>query len=134
MNLKKNNLSTTILHNIKKIINRGFFYTAKIEFYKIIFDEKYKNSIIRKYLVKIIHYISINTNISQTKFIIKILDSKTKSYAQLKQDIFVLTMLNNKFNGYFIEVGAGDGINFSNTYLLEKEFDWLSGWLSQKLP
>ena len=124
MNLKKNNLSTTILPTIKKIINRGVFYTAKIEFYKIIFDEKYENSIMRKYLIRMINYISINTNISQAKFIIKILDSKTKSYAQLKQDIFVLTMLNNKFNGYFIEVGAGDGINFSNTYLLEKEFDW----------
>jgi len=120
----KNNFSNNVLSNTKKIIDRGFFYTAKIELYKIIFDEKYKKSPLRKYLVIIINFISRNTNLSQPKLIIKVLDSKTKSYAQLKQDIFVLTMLNNKNNGYFIEVGAGDGINFSNTYLLEKDFNW----------
>ena len=31
---------------------------------------------------------------------------------------------NNKKNGYFIEVGAYNGVNKSNTYILEKFFDW----------
>ena len=38
--------------------------------------------------------------------------------------MFVLFNLNDKENGFFIEIGAGDGINFSNTYLLEKYFNW----------
>jgi len=32
--------------------------------------------------------------------------------------------LNNKKNGYFIELGAYNGVNKSNTYILERFFDW----------
>ena len=46
------------------------------------------------------------------------------SYSQLKQDLNVLKHFNNKRNGYFVEVGAADGINLSNTYLLEKKYNW----------
>jgi len=47
-----------------------------------------------------------------------------KSEAQLRQDLFVLSALNLKSGGYFVELGAGDGMHFSNTYLLEKELEW----------
>jgi FkbM family methyltransferase len=46
------------------------------------------------------------------------------SYSQLGQDIEVLKFYNNKKNGFFIEIGASDGIELSNTYLLEKKYDW----------
>ena len=46
------------------------------------------------------------------------------SKSQLFQDIFVLTVLREKRNGFFVEFGAGDGVTFSNTYMLEKEFGW----------
>lgn len=46
------------------------------------------------------------------------------SKAQLKQDIFVLSELKFKRNGYFVEFGATNGVHFSNTHLLEKEFGW----------
>jgi FkbM family methyltransferase len=46
------------------------------------------------------------------------------SYSQIGQDLAVLNYYNNKQNGYFVEVGASDGITLSNTYLLEKDFDW----------
>jgi len=46
------------------------------------------------------------------------------SYSQIGQDIEVLKFYNNKKNGYFVEIGASDGIQLSNTYLLEKEFNW----------
>lgn len=46
------------------------------------------------------------------------------SYSQFKQDIKVLDFYNNKKNGFFVEIGAGDGILESNTYLLETQYDW----------
>jgi FkbM family methyltransferase len=46
------------------------------------------------------------------------------SYSQLGQDIEVLKILNNKKNGYFVDIGATDGITGSNSYLLEKKFNW----------
>jgi len=46
------------------------------------------------------------------------------SYSQLNQDIEVLKFYNYKLNGFFIEIGASDGIELSNTYLLEKDYNW----------
>jgi len=47
-----------------------------------------------------------------------------KSKSQLRQDLFVLSELNYKRNGYFVEFGATNGIDLSNTYLLETEYGW----------
>ena len=47
-----------------------------------------------------------------------------KSQAQLKQDLFVLSELDFKRNGYFVEFGASNGFDLSNSYLLEKDFGW----------
>ena len=45
-------------------------------------------------------------------------------YSQLNQDLWVIEVLNEKKNGTFVDVGAFDGINLSNTYILEKDFEW----------
>jgi FkbM family methyltransferase len=47
-----------------------------------------------------------------------------KSKSQLRQDLFVLSQLNFKANGFFVEFGATNGVNLSNTHLMEKEFGW----------
>lgn len=47
------------------------------------------------------------------------------SYSQACQDIFVRLMLNNKKSGVYVEVGAYDEIDHSNTYILEKEYGWV---------
>tara|TARA_B100000963_G_scaffold171100_1_gene148880 strand:- start:1804 stop:2454 length:651 start_codon:yes stop_codon:yes gene_type:complete len=47
-----------------------------------------------------------------------------ENYSQSMQDMFVLTMLNGKRNGIYVEIGADRPKIISNTYLLETEFDW----------
>ena len=46
-------------------------------------------------------------------------------YSQYGQDKWVVdTHLNYKENGYFVDIGAGNGIFLSNTYYLEKNLGW----------
>lgn len=44
--------------------------------------------------------------------------------SQAFQDLFVLSILNGKRNGTYVEIGGDHPINISNTYLLETDFDW----------
>ncbi|WZN67016.1 Methyltransf_21 domain-containing protein [Chloropicon roscoffensis] len=48
-----------------------------------------------------------------------------KSHSQLGQDVWVYNALGHKRGGFFVELGAGDGIELSNTYALEKHFGWI---------
>ncbi|HTX24772.1 MAG TPA: FkbM family methyltransferase [Steroidobacteraceae bacterium] len=47
-----------------------------------------------------------------------------ESRSQIRQDLFVLSELDFKRDGYFVEFGAASGIGDSNTYLLERDFAW----------
>lgn len=47
-----------------------------------------------------------------------------KCKSQLGQEIFALIENDFKRDGYFIEFGATNGLDLSNTHLLEKEFGW----------
>ena len=43
---------------------------------------------------------------------------------QAGQDSFVLHSLNEKRNGWYVEIGSNDPVIHNNTYLLESEYDW----------
>lgn len=45
-------------------------------------------------------------------------------YSQFNQDEIINTLLENKKNGIFIDVGAYDGVTFSNSYFFEKTNNW----------
>ena len=44
--------------------------------------------------------------------------------SQSGQDKFILSVLKNKKNGYFLEIGSNDPILINNTYILEKDYNW----------
>jgi FkbM family methyltransferase len=46
------------------------------------------------------------------------------SKSQLLQDLFVRWRLDNKVGGFFVEFGATNGVDLSNTYSLEKQLAW----------
>lgn len=52
------------------------------------------------------------------------LENIEQNYSQALQDLFVLSALNGKKNGLFLDIGASSPIFISNTYLLEKFFKW----------
>lgn len=62
--------------------------------------------------------------LNKLKFNFNNCDSIEENYSQAFQDMFVLTMLNGKKNGYFLEIGAFHAKEISNTYLLEEKFNW----------
>ncbi|MDW5318314.1 FkbM family methyltransferase [Rhizobium sp. PL01] len=55
------------------------------------------------------------------------------SFSQLQQDRWVVAELSGKRAGFFVEIGAFDGKQLSNTYLLETEYDW-KGILAEPNP
>lgn len=44
--------------------------------------------------------------------------------SQISQDRFIDEFFNKKENGFFVDIGANDGITHSNTYFLEKHRNW----------
>jgi FkbM family methyltransferase len=62
----------------------------------------------------------------------KLVSRMRKSYALNELDIKLLSFLKYK-NGFFVEVGANDGINQSNTLYFEKYLNW-KGLLIEPIP
>lgn len=65
-----------------------------------------------------------NVNRSSLKYQFPGVDLIENNYSQAFQDMFVMTMLNGKRNGTYVEIGGDHGVIISNTYLLESVFDW----------
>jgi FkbM family methyltransferase len=64
------------------------------------------------------------TEDKEQAFLAYVLKNFNLSKAQIFQDLFVLSMTDEKKGGYFVEFGATNGITFSNSWLLEKSFGW----------
>ena len=92
--------------------------------------EKLHKRIKRKFLSVISNAIFSNSPIS----IDDPEDFEFTSYSQYEQDKFLDTCIFKGFkNGYFVDVGAHDGITFNNTYRFEKYYGW-SGINIEPIP
>ena len=101
---------------IKRIVYRLVNKPLSLMGYKIINKNMHHLIDLEKFRVKT----KIKT---PEKFISFIFKKKKLSNSQLFQDLFVDFVL-SKEKGIFCEVGAADGINFSNTLYLEKYKKW----------
>ena len=54
----------------------------------------------------------------------QLIDLDNDSSSILGVDLFVAFKTKFKRKGYFVEFGASDGVNLSNTYTLEKNLEW----------
>lgn len=52
------------------------------------------------------------------------LENIEQNYSQCFQDLFTLAVLDGKKDGTFLEIGGFNPTFISNTYLLEKDFNW----------
>lgn len=103
---------------IKYIFDKIGYTIIDTQIYQKILDEKLTNE---EDLVELFSLALNSSGLSKS------------SKAQLHQDFFVLLHHGFKTDGYFIEFGATDGIEKSNTYLLEKKYRW-KGILAEPDP
>ena len=64
---------------------------------------------------------------------IKFLEGKKNIYSQLYQDMFAEFIIGKNFKKTFLEFGATNGVDFSNSYTLENFFKW-KGVLAEPDP
>jgi len=65
-----------------------------------------------------------NENYSNLKYKFANSNIIDKNFSEAFQDMFILSMLDGKMNGSYLEIGAGSSYYGSNTALLETKFNW----------
>lgn len=72
-------------------------------------------------------------NVDELEFLGFCVQHLARSHAQLLQDLFVLHRTGSRRNGFFVEFGATNGVDLSNTCLLERAYGW-QGILAEPFP
>lgn len=86
--------------------------------------EKIVKNALKKKGLRIVREDKFNRQQAQVEFSDRVFRNATGSRSQLFQDLFVLSETNGKEDGFFVEFGATNGVDLSNTYLLEKRYGW----------
>lgn len=65
-----------------------------------------------------------NSDYEKYRYSFEGLSNIQTNYSQCFQDMFILTLLNGKKNGTYLEIGSADPFKGNNTYLLESLYQW----------
>jgi len=77
-----------------------------------------------KIFKKIFWFLNEDQKYEIRTFFLKLLINFGYSNSENRMDKKIIKLFDYKKNGFFIEVGAYDGIHYSNTLLLEKKYLW----------
>ncbi len=113
------------MNNLKKIVKNLFLKIFNIDLIKRPFndiDYRHQRIILGLSFLKLPVFNEEQKN--ELDFIKFCQKNEPNSFSQNFQDLFVLYVLKEKKNGFFVEFGATDGIELSNTLILEKEYNW----------
>lgn len=105
-------------NQLKKYINRYFFYFLKAV--------QYNHKLLDPFHIFLLENIKHNSSLLRESHLYQPTINSSIGF----QDLYVLYKLNKKKYGTFVEFGATDGKTYSNTYRLEKEYEW-NGFLSE---
>ena len=110
------------------------FRNKKVTFHKLVLFAKVANLDPKECLIQAFNQEAlIDKNIDFLKRFIDHFQKIENFQSQLFQDIFASFIVGDKFEKTFLEFGATDGLNLSNSFLLENSFDW-KGVLSEPSP
>ena len=104
-----------------KIRKIPFFLLVCIVLRKIPSREEFRKIVAKK---KMIWHCKITLKGNQAISLRELLDLAIKSESQFGQDLFVISIYGKHKNRFAIEFGAANGIDLSNTFLLEKFLGW----------
>ncbi len=107
--------------------NIGLYEKSKQALYHLKYDvqmDEEHEKLVNNLLLKNGYPDTIAYDASRYKFSFHGIETVDQNYSKHMQDMFVLTALNGKKNGTYLEIGSGDPIFNNNTYLLEKNFGW----------
>jgi len=106
-------------------------FKKKVNFWELANFSKSKNFDSRNLLKIAFEQNALSDDSSELlKKFIQCFNYNQKFNSQLYQDIFANFIISNKYNKTFLEFGATDGINISNSYTLETFYEW-KGVLSE---
>jgi FkbM family methyltransferase len=111
-------------HIIKQILDNylGIDIRIRPDKLKAIYNENLLGLLKRSMLALQNNKLNISENILIMDFCNYVINYEHKTYSQLFQDLaFLFFCADEPIKGYYIEVGVGDGLNHSNTFLLERE-------------
>ena len=117
----------------KKLFNFNF-RNKHVTFHKLVLFAKRTNLDPKECLIQAFNQNAlIDDNIDFLKRFIDHFEKIENFQSQIYQDIFASFIVGDKYDKTFLEFGATDGLDISNSYTLENSFNW-KGVLSEPSP